>query len=868
MAPRLNKRQQRELEELEALSAGVTPIDSDSEEEQQPPAKGPSGFAALLAGADDEDGESDSEVEKQTKSKKSKKKPKKKKGASVSATPTVPTPSIVQPTPASNPRPSSSPPAPNPQPQPGSSKKEWKALKKQKAKEKKDDRDDIDKALEELSLKYVHANECSRQTTDHRRTRRYQDAPSQASSSKGKASTSAMREWHTLLAVSVPNLDPDAEMRKFFGAKVVAAAKNTAGASSSGRRPPQVDRSNLTKPRPGWWPAKLREGLTSRALTEEEAKGKGLLEDGEEKWWTVEYSRRYKSVTLTFMRTVLSGDPEGLYRIVRQVPWHGDTLLQMAELYSHREEHSTAADFIDRALFTYERAFVGAFNLTTGTHRLDFDRVENRPFFLAIHRQVIDLQRRGVFRTAFEFARLLYSLDPWSDPHGALLHLDFLAIKAGMHQWLLDVQDALHSTPAAVVHHLPGWAYARALALRVKNDATADTALQQAIRDFPSVIPLLADKADIALPGEVRGREVFRVYVKERYALFRLDAEALVHLLSHLYVQRSFSLWKDPGHSAWFAAGVQSAVDSGKLPQRPTSSAAYTAFSARAPSFAPAVYRHVLVLSASAGAQYQGLLAFLPAGAVRGNALACDPLPPAAAVSQYDDAFFKGAEEAFGEAGRGRRSAAAERRLMERLVPDPAFRREMQGFFDAHPRLRQQFPGGVVQFAQMAGEMPEEALQDMMLALQQDMEGRADDDDGMGREMPADEFVDVLLHFEEQGQVEVGGEDEWVDEEEDVGDANRGTRGVRDGGFANEEGEGEGEGGDGEGELEGSEEEDDDDDDEGGELAPGPVRVLRNFLGRFWPRTAGRGDSGSSSEDEDGEHGTRNGRPARDDDVD
>ena len=43
---------------------------------------------------------------------------------------------------------------------------------------------------------------------------------------------------------------------------------------------------------------------------------------------------------------------------------------------------------MDRALFTYERAFVGAFNFTSGVNRLDFDHVENRPLFLALHRQI------------------------------------------------------------------------------------------------------------------------------------------------------------------------------------------------------------------------------------------------------------------------------------------------------------------------------------------------------------------------------------------------------------------------------------------------------------------------------------------------
>src|ERR1700721_1026766 len=81
-----------------------------------------------------------------------------------------------------------------------------------------------------------------------------------------------------------------------------------------------------------------------------------------------------------------------------------------------------------------------------------------------------DLQRRGCVRTAFEFARLLYSLDPWTDPHGALLHLDYVAIKSGMGQWLLDVWDHFNQESQhrnrVNVSVLPGWAYARALALR------------------------------------------------------------------------------------------------------------------------------------------------------------------------------------------------------------------------------------------------------------------------------------------------------------------------------------------------------------------------------------------------------------------
>lgn len=98
-------------------------------------------------------------------------------------------------------------------------------------------------------------------------------------------------------------------------------------------------------------------------------------------------------------------DPQALFDVLRMLPWHADTLLQISEVYRHREgeycliplppatevppEYSQAADFIDRALFTYERCFIGAFTFTNGHNRLDFDRVENRPFFLALHRQVM-----------------------------------------------------------------------------------------------------------------------------------------------------------------------------------------------------------------------------------------------------------------------------------------------------------------------------------------------------------------------------------------------------------------------------------------------------------------------------------------------
>lgn len=154
-------------------------------------------------------------------------------------------------------------------------------------------------------------------------------------------------------------------------------------------------------------------------------------------------------------------------------------------------DNNQASDFVERAMFAFERAFTASFNITTGQNRLDFARIENRPFFLALHRHIINLQRRGTMRTAFEFARLLLSLDPHIDPHGALLYLDHLAVKAGMYEWLLEVWEIwgkvsieTGSTPGPdddfedtriEIQFLPGWMWSRALAMwnieKQKGDA-------------------------------------------------------------------------------------------------------------------------------------------------------------------------------------------------------------------------------------------------------------------------------------------------------------------------------------------------------------------------------------------------------------
>jgi hypothetical protein len=79
----------------------------------------------------------------------------------------------------------------------------------------------------------------------------------------------------------------------------------------------------------------------------------------------------------------------------------------------------------------------------------------------------------------------MYSLDPWTDPHGAVFQIEWVWYKAQMGEWLVNVSDSfqkkrLEETLPKQKERLqsrfvgrldpsvlPGWMFGKALALRV-----------------------------------------------------------------------------------------------------------------------------------------------------------------------------------------------------------------------------------------------------------------------------------------------------------------------------------------------------------------------------------------------------------------
>ncbi|KAI8262766.1 Ribosome quality control complex subunit 1 [Colletotrichum sp. SAR 10_98] len=388
---------QRELEQLQETKAAE---DSSEDDEPEPaPIKPRQSLFAALGGGDDDD---DDEVEKTDDTKEETK----------------------------------AEPEPEPVPQPAKkkNKKKKKKAKKQAAQSKdesEDEKDDeIDRALEELSAAR-------------------KDEPNAAANLAQRS-----RDVDELLQINTQYLRAINEMRALFGKEAIQTAQEeeraeleaarraqrhtnqgvdleTALRGDPRKKLPEISlRRNVFIQGKETWPRATAVGLVMKEIK----KGTdGLVE------FAFVHEQAYDNVQIMFFSCVQLGDPMQLVQLLMRHPYHISTLLQVSKVAVQDQNQALAADLCERALFTFGRATTSAFRqkLEQGKARLDFRRPENREFWLAGYTYLKSLVRKGTYRTALEWAKLLYGLNP-NDPYGMKYFIHVLAIRARQAQWLVD----------------------------------------------------------------------------------------------------------------------------------------------------------------------------------------------------------------------------------------------------------------------------------------------------------------------------------------------------------------------------------------------------------------------------------------------
>ena len=185
-----------------------------------------------------------------------------------------------------------------------------------------------------------------------------------------------------LMIVENKHLNPENEMKRIFGSRVVASERTERqgrGGRGGGRGGGgQVHHRStlLVTPKPQW-PSGARAGLSMRPVETDHGQGS---------WFTYDHSPTYQQVQMRFLSAVESLNPDSIVAILNHHPMHIDSLLQLSDICKMGDDSAMAAELVERALYALESGFHPCFNLASGECHLDYKRQENRALFIALFR--------------------------------------------------------------------------------------------------------------------------------------------------------------------------------------------------------------------------------------------------------------------------------------------------------------------------------------------------------------------------------------------------------------------------------------------------------------------------------------------------
>ncbi|KAM7101909.1 ribosome quality control complex subunit TCF25 isoform 3-T3 [Ciconia maguari] len=419
-----------------------------------------------------------------------------------------------------------------------------------------------------------------------------------------------------LLYVEHRNLNPENELKRYFGARAVL------GDQRPRQRQRQYVRSTwLTAPK-NTWPRFSKTGIAMQLVDTR----RGV------QYFTFEHHREYQQVQFKFLDAVESMDPNNIVLLLQMNPYHVDSLLQLSDVCRMQEDQEMARDLIERALYSLECTFHPVFSLTSGTCRLDYRRPENRAFFLALFKHLMFLEKRGCPRTALEFCKLILSLDPENDPLCVLLLIDFLSLRAREYTFLTRMFQEWESHRN--LSQLPNFAFSVPLAyffLSQQEERSelelsqarerATRLIQLALIMFPSVLMPLLDHCSVQPDARVASHSFFGLNAQ-------ISQPPALNQLTSLYVGRTHSLWKDPAVMAWLETNVREVlrmVDA----RDPLVEESEHKRKMRYQSAPRNIYRHIIL------SEMKEATAALPLEVTSQPVMGFDPLPPLDSIVSY-----------------------------------------------------------------------------------------------------------------------------------------------------------------------------------------------------------------------------------------
>ncbi|KRZ06094.1 Transcription factor 25 [Trichinella zimbabwensis] len=335
-----------------------------------------------------------------------------------------------------------------------------------------------------------------------------------------------------LLTVQYRNLQPENEYDR------------KRGVTRRDRMPRAAGRMVIAKP---LWPALKFTGISMQRYN--------CALDPELLYFTFEYDDHYQIFEQNLeLSTVPS--PDWIFRILARAPYHISALIQACECAVAAGQYDRAQEFagtvmlivnlilsyLERAIYAYESAEHCMFNVISGKCRLGF--------FIVLMKQLFFCMRRELYRTALEYAKVIYNLNPEEDPLAMVLVIDYLFLVNKEYETFVKFYTAKEK--AVSLQSLPNMSYSIALArffiaqksgLQEDYEA-ADKALLEAMVRFPTLLPALFNTLNL----DYQPADYFSNWCYSKF--FREDKSSLT-LLYNLYMSRVAFVWKERRVAEW-----------------------------------------------------------------------------------------------------------------------------------------------------------------------------------------------------------------------------------------------------------------------------------------------------------------------------
>ncbi|CAF0744909.1 unnamed protein product [Brachionus calyciflorus] len=428
-----------------------------------------------------------------------------------------------------------------------------------------------------------------------------------------------------LFNIESKHLNADNEMIRMFGAKIVQAEKNSTQSNQRGGNKRTVNRfkNNVIVNRKATWPEFTREGLSMRLLNENDT-GSNTTE------FTFEHNKDYQLVQFQFLDAVESLDHNNIINVLQLNRYHIDSLIQLSDVSRIHDDTQMAADLIERALYAFQNSFHPSFKFASNLNKsfkLDYNRVENRGFYICLFKHILYIGGKACYRTSFELCKLLLSLDVENDPLGVILLIDFFAIRSSQYEYMVEFYDTfnnlkhLNLMPNMIMSYALAHFYLYSKTNNTEHLEKANMALREALTRFPMLLMVLLDKCSVSPDKEVESHKIF---AKTSHLK---TPEGLKYLID-LYVTRMHYEWKIPENLYWLEQTVKDIIANEKKHENfinQCKNKCKSLFS----KVPPNLYRH-LILS-----DLKEVAIHLPAEFASTDTYTFDPIPPKNSIVSY-----------------------------------------------------------------------------------------------------------------------------------------------------------------------------------------------------------------------------------------